>query len=100
MKTLIKLSLILMLGIFLSSCTQQSGPSGPVKEYKADWQSLRQHQTPEWLQEGKFGIVDKQHFATSPFINLANNPRYRIDNAESGFLTLVNEALSRGDIKI
>ena len=26
------------------------------QEYQPDWQSLNRHQTPEWLQEGKFGI--------------------------------------------
>ena len=53
MKTLFKLTLILVLGALLSACTQQTGP---VTEYEPDWQSLRRHHTPAWLQEAKFGI--------------------------------------------
>jgi len=52
MKTISKLMIILVLGIIFASCTQQQAP---VK-YEPDWQSLKRHQTPAWLQEGKFGI--------------------------------------------
>jgi len=52
MKTITKLSIALLLGIIISSCTQQA----PVESYEPDWQSLTRHQTPEWLQKGKFGI--------------------------------------------
>jgi len=52
MKTLTKLMFILVLGIIFASCTQQA----PVESFEPDWQSLKRHQTPAWLQEGKFGI--------------------------------------------
>ena len=54
MKTITKIMFILVLGVIISSCTQQ--PAEPVTRFEPDWQSLKRHQTPEWLQKGKFGI--------------------------------------------
>ena len=49
MKKLIKSALLPVL-FLLTSCTS------PGPKYEASWQSLRRNQTPQWLQDGKFGI--------------------------------------------
>ena len=42
------------------SCQQANGPEtkGPVKikQFEPTWESLKQHRTPQWLRDGKFGI--------------------------------------------
>lgn len=41
--------LVGLLAVFIAGCTTQ-------EQYKPDWRSLRQHDTPKWLRDGKFGI--------------------------------------------
>ena len=57
-----QLSMIgLMTAMYLvSGCQQANGPEtkGRVssKQFDPTWESLKQHQTPQWLRDGKFGI--------------------------------------------
>jgi len=44
-----------LIGLMVFGCTQLEIPGG-VKKYEPAWESLNQHQTPQWLREGKFGI--------------------------------------------
>ncbi len=48
MKTSVKLCFFTAIILATLSCSAQ--------KYKPNWRSLRQHPTPQWLQDGKFGI--------------------------------------------
>lgn len=50
MKTIAKYGVVFFLLIVISTNTTYG------QKYQPNWQSLKQHQTPQWLQEGKFGI--------------------------------------------
>jgi len=51
---------ILVFISFLASCTSQSGKIDRSESkkmvYEATWESLKNHSTPQWLRDGKFGI--------------------------------------------
>lgn len=48
---------IITLFIGLLSCSEKSEKKEViVKQFKPEWSSLRKHQTPQWLVDGKFGI--------------------------------------------
>lgn len=49
MKLFTRIGIIILCIIFISG-------SSFAQKYQPDWRSLRQVQTPEWLQDGKFGI--------------------------------------------
>ncbi len=57
-----KLSKLGIVATLLLSCTNvedkgQSAAQNPIeKHYSADWESLRNHETPEWFLDAKFGI--------------------------------------------
>ena len=44
------------------SCTgpddqmNQNKPKEEIKLYQANWESLKNHETPQWLRDAKFGI--------------------------------------------
>jgi hypothetical protein len=59
--------------------------------YRQNWELLH-----NFAEEGKFGVLSREHFESSPFVNLHHHPKYGIENAEFGFLSLVNEAMERG----
>ncbi|MCD6346525.1 MAG: alpha-L-fucosidase [Bacteroidales bacterium] len=57
------LSIAVVLVLLLSvSCSgpegqkTQSKPKEEIKHYEANWESLKQHDTPQWLRDAKFGI--------------------------------------------
>ncbi|NOR15111.1 MAG: alpha-L-fucosidase, partial [Candidatus Aminicenantes bacterium] len=54
MKNVLLIS-ILFIGLLPVSCQQTAVQSKETK-YQANWKSLKQHQTPQWLKDGKFGI--------------------------------------------
>jgi alpha-L-fucosidase len=43
---------ILMMAVYYMACAQEK----PVKKYQATWESLKKHETPQWLRDAKFGI--------------------------------------------
>ncbi|WP_289053788.1 alpha-L-fucosidase [Carboxylicivirga marina] len=54
-----KLNLLLILSAFLcihASAQESTSDKDKVKQYEANWESLRQHQVPQWAQDAKFGI--------------------------------------------
>lgn len=55
-----KIILTLFCTILLMACNAQNttkiGDKSSQEQYKANWSSLRQHQTPNWLDDMKFGI--------------------------------------------
>ncbi|MEA1877423.1 MAG: alpha-L-fucosidase, partial [Bacteroidota bacterium] len=59
MKRVLSITTVLVL-LFVVSCsepTKQNGPSEQKnKVYEATWESLKQHNTPQWLRDAKFGI--------------------------------------------
>ncbi|WP_430934618.1 alpha-L-fucosidase [Saccharicrinis sp. 156] len=48
--------LILLLLIVLMGCQTKTTVENSSQKYKADWESLKQHKTPEWFKDAKFGI--------------------------------------------
>jgi len=46
--------------LLASGCQLANGPETKeplkIKQYEPKWESLKQHQTPQWLRDGKFGI--------------------------------------------
>jgi alpha-L-fucosidase len=48
-KTIVKFSVLLFFFLSITS-------NGYGQEFEPNWQSLKQNRTPQWLQEGKFGI--------------------------------------------
>jgi len=54
--------LVLPLAVLLSSTsckqkeTENKGEAQETAKYTADWESLKQHETPEWFLDAKFGI--------------------------------------------
>jgi len=44
-----------LIGLMILGCTQQGSQTGD-KKFEPTWESLTQHQTPQWLRDGKFGI--------------------------------------------
>lgn len=50
------IQLIVFITLLLSSGCEQKNKSTFENRYEADWASLRDHQTPQWLKDGKFGI--------------------------------------------
>ncbi|WP_298363670.1 alpha-L-fucosidase [uncultured Lutibacter sp.] len=55
---LFKTILIVAFSIGLFSCTEQKAEKKETvtEQFKPEWSSLRKHQTPQWLVDGKFGI--------------------------------------------
>ncbi|MFI3278653.1 MAG: alpha-L-fucosidase [Rikenellaceae bacterium] len=51
-----KLLTTLSAALLLVGCCTESTPSKEAKRYEAEWSSLAQHQTPQWLLDAKFGI--------------------------------------------
>ena len=51
-----QLFISLLLVILLANSCQQEGYQSDAERYKPAWESLKQHQTPQWLRDGKFGI--------------------------------------------
>ena len=49
------LILVIFISVFALSC-QQSKLQNGVKEFQPTWESLKKHDTPKWLRDGKFGI--------------------------------------------
>ncbi len=47
--------IIMSVGFAALSC-QQNKPAEQAVVYQPTWESLKQHQTPQWLRDGKFGI--------------------------------------------
>jgi alpha-L-fucosidase len=43
---------VLIMVIFYTACAQDK----PVTKYAATWESLKKHDTPQWLRDAKFGI--------------------------------------------
>lgn len=60
MKRLITSGFLLIFSIsFLfvfHSCTQNEDQGNSIKKYESTWESLKRHETPQWLKESKFGI--------------------------------------------
>ncbi|APZ45505.1 alpha-L-fucosidase [Polaribacter reichenbachii] len=57
MKFLKTTTLILIISLSLFSCkTSKKEAETATKKYTADWESLKQHETPEWFLDAKFGI--------------------------------------------
>ncbi len=58
MKSAIKLAVAIF--ILVTGCQQAEGPEPQAavipQKFKKDWRSLKQHTTPQWLRDGKFGI--------------------------------------------
>jgi alpha-L-fucosidase len=52
-QTVILLSSIFIFFLFSNGCEQQKVN---VEKYEPTWQSLKKHETPQWLRDGKFGI--------------------------------------------
>jgi len=51
--------LVLLLSVSCSSPDEQKNQNKPneeIKLYEATWESLKQHDTPQWLRDAKFGI--------------------------------------------
>ncbi len=42
--------------VLFASCANQHSEKKPSKIFTPDWESLQQHETPEWFEDGKFGI--------------------------------------------
>jgi alpha-L-fucosidase len=57
MRSMFKLFVVILIfsGLLSVNC-QQPAPKQTETRYKADWESLNSHQTPQWLKDGKFGI--------------------------------------------
>jgi alpha-L-fucosidase len=55
MKTKLAFLFFLLATVFFSSCDQQKS-TPESNQYESSWESLRNHQNPEWLREAKFGI--------------------------------------------
>ena len=47
--------LVLAFTFLLSACAQSESQQ-TVKKYEPTWESLKQHETPQWLRDAKFGI--------------------------------------------
>ena len=62
MKTLVKASLIIfsVIALLAVGCQLANGPENQQAlnsaKFESDWVSLKQHTTPQWLRDGKFGI--------------------------------------------
>ncbi|MBI9017319.1 MAG: alpha-L-fucosidase [Phycisphaerae bacterium] len=50
------LLLTVSISLFASSYTHAAGKTNKYPTYEASWDSLNQHETPEWLLDAKFGI--------------------------------------------
>lgn len=85
----IKTTLLISLSYCCFSCQQT-----PVKQedsqqelYKNDWTSLRQHQTPQWLLDAKFGIYCHWGIQTLQYIpeyaELSNDERIELFKGEN-----------------
>ena len=67
----IVLSLVMLWTI---SCSiQAQNPSNRVDQYEPSWPSLKQHQTPQWLRDGKFGIYTHWGVYSVPAHHLGGN---------------------------
>ncbi|PKQ64791.1 hypothetical protein BZG02_02735 [Labilibaculum filiforme] len=65
--------LAVMASILLSSCAQEAMKK-EVKQipYEANWSSLRKHNTPQWLEDAKFGIYS--HWGAQSVVLESGNP--------------------------
>jgi len=54
------LSLTTLIALMASGCQESKGPESKSLpsgvKFENDWRSLKQHTTPQWLRDGKFGI--------------------------------------------
>ncbi|TXG39246.1 alpha-L-fucosidase [Seonamhaeicola maritimus] len=52
--------IIVLFCLLIISCKSEKKDNNPIEEapitYKANWESLKQHKTPEWFLDAKFGI--------------------------------------------
>ncbi len=46
---------VLSFGFYISSCTQKEAAAKEAR-YEPNWESLKKHETPQWLRDAKFGI--------------------------------------------
>ncbi len=49
------ITILTIICFLLNSCSSERKPSD-IRKYESSWQSLIQHEVPEWLQDAKFGI--------------------------------------------
>ena len=56
MNTIIKFITSLFLFLFLLACSANKKDETSSDIYEAEWESLKQHQTPDWFLDAKFGI--------------------------------------------
>ena len=56
----IKISILSVLAGVAFSCQtvndSEADSANEIQKYEPTWESLKQHQTPQWLRDGKFGI--------------------------------------------
>lgn len=53
---LYQLSIVVLLGLFSVSCTQEKKENSDQKHFEPTWESLKQYKCPTWFQDAKFGI--------------------------------------------
>lgn len=54
-----KILLIIIVSCLVTSCkTSKKETVKSTPKYTADWESLKQHETPEWFLDAKFGIYN------------------------------------------
>lgn len=83
-----RITLLICLSCFYFSCHQKPVIQEELKQpqYENDWTSLRQHQTPQWLLDAKFGIYCHWGIQTLQYIpeyeDLSNDERIALFKGE------------------
>ena len=77
---LLSISIVL---IFMLSCAQETDRAPIV--YTADWESLKQHETPEWFLDGKFGIYFHWGIYSVPAFGSEWYPRHMYLESDAGW---------------
>lgn len=75
----LKKSVFFILVLFIISSCNQYQPEPKAEYYESRWSSLRNHQTPEWLREAKFGIYT--HWGIYSYTATSGNATWAIHNA-------------------
>ena len=64
-------SILLLTILVFFSCSEQKTKEQQVVQYQPTWNSLRKHQTPQWLIDAKFGIYT--HVSIETIKNIVGN---------------------------
>lgn len=77
------ITLIFLFFLVLKGVAQSSEKNRQQQNYEANWESLKQHETPKWFLDGKFGIYFHWGVYSVPAFGTEWYPRHMyIDNKE------------------